>query len=435
MFCTTVTWDEIKQRIKKNNRPFYQLVEEYMPNANQYPLFLARYPYGQMITVKGQVHLPDAHGVSVDMASSTVSLKTQKALSYATTPLMLQLEQTAEAFIDAKNRTIPLNLFSPGDFFGLFEAVECFTGCRAYPAWSVSSGARSHFLMAPVSNKHGHQRLQRAFRIESPAPQTLYAQWGVFKGIAQREYSHAPWHTEVLLFSRQWFQPKNPGHQHLQNFLLKACWVQAELLRRKYEFNAYWEALAPTIRALKPNTYLMDTTKHLLHIFSRFIPGFQMTLSDEDAFPAQLIERAYIDVYQLPGYAPVMVTPSKTSSQGALFYSMSYPTLLEGSPAMQRRRSFRSELRNIAGLLSGFCQEFQQEAFLPYQGLTSDVFSFYHTGTQTDPTLHAATTLAHDPKLIALQQQYYPGRMFPAHSPFLYGAVKIETPVGEGDSE
>ncbi len=422
MFLKATCWEEVKKRVKKANKPFYKLVETGINPTAKYPLYLARYSYGELITLKGSIQL-SSDGTDATLKSKRIA----KELSYATTPLMMQLGKQAEAFIDSTERTIPLNIFSPGDFYGLFEAVEPFTGSKISPAWSVSSGVRSSFMLPRISDRVFHRRLQKYYHFSNPVPQTLYDQWEIFKQVAKQNDTAEPWSSEVLIFPKQWFAKHqgDPGWLEFQNYLLSACWRQAELFRKKYELSACWETFGAVIRSLKPNIYLVDTVKHLMQAAESTVPVFKPDLQNNEALPSCLIESAYSEVYRLKDYAPCIMIPEKLTQKQPIYYSMAYPTILEGTPNMRRMRSFLAEVKGIRKLLMKFIEILNNEHDVDFKFLEKN-FNFYHTGSDNDSEIQHAKTLDCSIHLSHLIEEYYRGLSFPNNSHFFRGCIEIQ---------
>lgn len=423
MFFETTCWDAVKAKVKAVNKDFYKLIEENIAptSKSKYPLYLARYAYGKMITIKGAIQFPG------QMGKQRIPKAIIQNLAYSTTPLILQLNRQAEAFIDSNERTVPLNVFSPGDFYGLFEAVELFTGSKTDPLWDISSGVRTSFMLPRVSDSVFHKRLQKYYQFSQPAPTTFYSQWEIFKQIAKHHEDSEPWSTEILIFPKQWFAEHkgHPGWLAFQNYLLRACWRQAELFRKKHALSACWDTFAPIIRSLKPTIYLLDTVKHLMQAAGSVVPGFKPTLQNDEGLPSCLIERAYTDIYRLKDYAPCVMIPEKLTDE-QVFYSMAYPTLLEGTPSMRRMRSFLTEVRSVQKLLTRIVCTLRDENNLQGLQLLEKNFNFYHTGTENDPEIQHASVLERAPYLSALKDSYYPGLNFPTNSHFFRGCIGID---------
>jgi len=83
--------------------------------------------------------------------------------SYSHIPLAVVLGRSVEVFLDAPTSmdaagdaagAVPLRVLSEGDLFGVFETLHSLLGeGEARPPWSVSSGSRSIWIIAPLGDR------------------------------------------------------------------------------------------------------------------------------------------------------------------------------------------------------------------------------------------------------------------------------------------
>jgi len=419
MKITECYWEDIKKTVKKINKSLYDVIEN-IPRKDRSVLYKIAYPYGDYITKTGQISLPsdnDAHK------------KLQKQFDYAETPLILQLTNQSEVFVETGDRIIPLNIFKPGDLYGLFEIAGAMTNCPISPVWHVTSGVRSAFMLPSVHDQVFHKRLANAFDLNATPPNSLLEQWKIFKAIVSA-HDNQSWQTEVIVFPKSWFKKQNTLEWvSFNNYLLKETWRQAQIIKNYYGISVVWEYFAPAIKEAKPNNYILATLQHLINISSGTIPGFKPTNDDNTALPINLIQDAYANIYQLK-YHPTIMIPHKldlNTNNDFTFYSMAHPTLLEGSPSTRRKRSIVDEMRLMQRLLKEFIRVLQHsnnDNLFPY--LQTLQYDFLHPTVNLNGSEDMHRLLSKDPYINPAYPHSVPGKKtFSINSPFLRGCIRI----------
>ena len=352
-------------------------------------------------------------------------------MEYAETPLILQLTKQSEVFLEAGHRIIPLNIFNPGDLYGLFEAIKPFTHCPIYPIWHVTSGVRSAFMLPSITDCVFHKRLVDRFDLPPSPPPSLHQHWEIFKAITTASQGESPWEAEVLVFPKSWFKEKTSSLEwvNFQNYLLKQAWRQAQITRNRYEVSVVWEYFAPTIKEIKPNSYILATLQHLINLSFGVVPGFKPMNGHSDALPIELIQKAYLEVYQLKHYYPTIMVPhllTRCAPGEAIYYSMAYPTLLEGSPFTRKRRTIIDELRLTKRLLNAFMNSLHNA---PREELFSHLwcthYEFLHPLAELDGNEDMEIILSQDPNINPSNFLKGENKTFSPNSPFLKGCVQV----------
>ena len=162
------SWSDFRNEVKHVDLELFNIIEQISPDKS-YKLFEVTYRYGEKITDLGTICLPDKQGCSIRLDDPSLPNAYRDQLGYCPTPLILQLTRGSEVFLDTGERTIPINIFTPGDLYGLFEALMPLTSCPIVPCWSVTAGARSVFLGAKVTDALAHKRLRAEYEV-SPEP-------------------------------------------------------------------------------------------------------------------------------------------------------------------------------------------------------------------------------------------------------------------------
>src|SRR5215204_5555246 len=89
-------------------------------------VFVARYPYGELIVDRGEFRPPCARGHGQGQTSCAACRELLKEVQYSAIPLSLPMDKPVEVFLDLKwdpkePRMAPLRLIRPGEPFGVFE--------------------------------------------------------------------------------------------------------------------------------------------------------------------------------------------------------------------------------------------------------------------------------------------------------------------------
>lgn len=426
------TWIDFRKDVEQVNPELFHLIEAISPDK-YYRLIKATYLYGESITHLGTICVPDKHGHLSRLDHPNVSLDLKEKLGYCPTPLMVQLTNASEAFVEAENRIIPLNVFLPGDLFGLYEILVPFTECPVIPCWSITSGGRSVFLAAKVSDAIGHKNLKREFGVPSQPPKTLDEHWDIIKAIANRGRIQSPWMSEVLIFTREWFREHSDDIHWLkfQNYLQKMAWIQSRGNRVEIEYSIMWESFAKAVcrRNLKPNAYIVDTIKHLMLLTTGTRSGFKFVDDSEIVLPSRIVEKAYVDIYGLKEYAPLIMFPHVIGSRNdpsTIYYSMAYPTLLAGTPAIRKAANIMIELRLIRTLMMTLERVLASYEERIYEAIKNVIFNYFHSDKDRfGEVLNSQEIAEKDNHLLAVMNKKFKGKIFPCYGPFFRGCISI----------
>ncbi len=426
------SWDDFRLEVQQVEPKLFQLIENISPGKN-YRLIKLSYPFGAKITDLGTICLPGKNGELLRLDDPQTNPHWQDQLGYSPTPMILQLSNASEVFVEASGRIIPLNVFKPGDLYGLFEVMVPLTGCPFTPCWSVTSGARSVFMGAKITDRISHKRLFAEYGLPSEPPASLTEQWDYFKIISNRSKMGSEWRSKVLLFTREWFKPQDHDINWLNfhYYISKKSWIQSRNTRIKDEFSIMWEAFNSEIgaRRLKPNPYIVNTVMHTIYLANGTIAGFKPVMGeDELLMPSLSIENAYQNLYQLREYAPIIMAPSildLTKSTDSLFYSMSYPTLLEGTPAIRQKTRIINELREVQRLILMLHKTIDQQKNPLFQFIKNSDFDYFHTQPDNLGEIADSEIIREKDQLVKNAMQRFSGKTFPYQGPFFHGFVRI----------
>ena len=433
------TWKDFSQDVHTANPTLAALIDELNPDES-FQLIKAKYLYGESITELGTIRVPNAEGQNVPYTDSSVTPDLQKALGYCPTPLVLQLQNCSEVYSTAQERIIPLNVFYPGDLFGLFETLMPLTGSPIKPYWSVFSGIRSVFMSPKVSNSRGHGRLRKHYRSQQGTTSMLQEQWHILKNIVNDPGTNAsPWHSEVILFTTRWFERQDDNLAWLKfyNFLLEQSWVQSKNIRIANELAPLWAKYTSYLgtRNYNPGIYMLSTLLHCLYIAHGAAPGFNIIGSDHSLrLPNSRIEYAYDQIYgELRGYLPALIAacPLHHAKERPLYYSLNYPTSLNTVPELKSRsNSHMNDLKQLQDYTELLYKVFTDP--LERKTITNDMcLRYFHCDEDELNHISPVTDLlTNDPNIIDACQ-YLPGENF-AFGPFFKGVIQI-SPVGQND--
>lgn len=425
------SWEDFRDTVKAVEPDLFSIIEKISPEK-KYKLYEVTYLYGERITDLGTICLPDSNGRPVRLDDISLPEEYRQQLSYGPTPLILQLTNGSEVFVDTGERIVPLNVFTPGDLYGLFEAIVPLTDCPFTPCWSVTAGARSVFMGAKVSDTIGHKRLRAEYGVNPTPPKILADQWDIFRTIANRSNPDSPWACKILIFSKNWFEKRddNLGWTLFHNYLLTKSWVQSKYMRSRSDLSIMWEAFASAVRDrnLKPNPYILSNIMHNVFLANGTTPGFQAVSASELLLPAQAIEYAYENVYSLKEYAPIILHPWRLGAMGSynpIYYSFSHPTMIEGTPAIRHAPSIISEMRDICTLMQTLDRILEKHGGWAYQLMKETQFEYFHSEEDKFGEIANSKTLVEGDAYLINCMKNFNGKHFPYQGPFFRGCIRI----------
>jgi len=418
-----LSWKDIRADVATINKNLFDIIEEINP-SEQYSLYKACYSFGTKIVDKGKFCLPNQ-----ESDFDTIS----RELNYTAIPLALILNKSCEVFIENKLQIISLNLLSAGQLFGLFEVLEKQTNTESkQPPWSITAGARSIFMLPKITDMNAHRRIMREYKVQSQPPQSLDEHWQIFTKIAQHTDAKHPWSCEILFFSAAWLfkQPDNILWSKFNRYLYSQAWIESAYLRNKTVLNLLWEILASSLNSqnLKLKPYLMQIIKQLAAISYGFASGYQPAGKNEMVAPIAAIEDAYIKVYDLKEYLPIIMHTSNLSEQAqqsTYYYSLSAETLHEGSFTSAQPPRVISRLRQTKQLMEAIHAHVATSPLLQAYQENEITYRYFHIIEEKDTDIKSTRDMPAFDSCIIETFHPYVGRIFPAASPFIRGSISI----------
>ncbi len=409
-----VTWQEVRKSVAAVNPELARIVNAVNP-TKKYKLIHASYQFGDYIIKHGELFLPMQKNL-LALKSANASLQDQ--LGYSAIPLFLTLKNCNEVFIDTGNRISPLNLFYPGSLLGLFETLDFMFERKSLARWSVTAGSRSIFMLPKINRLDGLKQLRFAYGLSSNTKiQNLSDHWNVFQQIAKRPNFSQPWQQEVLFFTKEWFvHQKDPAWFPFYQYLFKHGFSQAKFSIDKIQQALDWESFVDvsTSRGLKPTPYLAAQVKHIILIASEKWPGFRPT-ADSQVAPIDGIQEAFLNVYQLKQHFPTIMHACllRSESQLPVYYSLAFPTLLEGAPHNENSATLMLTLRDIKMYLTILSETSTQKNPID--------FAYFHVEPDKYQEILSSKYIA-DSDLFF---QQYANQEFCYTSPFWRGCIRI----------
>lgn len=429
-----VLWRDIHEDFTQVNAKLAHIINTIAPDKNL-PLLKITYSFGDNILKNGKLCLLE------DFANNPELVKTLKlpniidTLNYSAVPFGVFLNKACETFVVARERIIPIFMLRAGHTIGLFETLDLICGVHSTPVWNVTAGARSIFMLAKINNSLWHKRLERHFNVTIATPTDLSDQWHAFTALANSPKANSDWSCDVVFFPKCWIDhlnDKSAGWSQLREYLFKESWLLASTaIEKKFAFIWQQFSLSTMRRNYKPRIYITDTIRHLISIASGLTPAFAPSCNEESA-PIQLIKTAYHEVYDLP-YAPTLIEPTFVSNERQfVYYSLGYPTIVEGHPEETNIYNTISDLKEIKLLIENMHCYYQD-----YQKGTSEVqrfastlqkvdFAYFHKARDNQNEIHGSEKLAAIDKNFCEIHPPFTNKKFCTTSPFFNGCIQIK---------
>src|SRR3990167_4417091 len=185
-----ITWDIARKSFSKGCK-LLKIIDDISP-SKKLTLVRVRYPYGSIIVQNDTLHLPVSGSKTVPLNSRELPSKWFDLLSYQSIPLGIITENTIEIFSETNEKIFSVALSGPNTGMEL-GIVEVFGSTAAY---TVTSGARSLYMIPRISKTCSHKKLRREFGISSPPPKRLIDHWHIFKELYESPAFEAKWESE-----------------------------------------------------------------------------------------------------------------------------------------------------------------------------------------------------------------------------------------------
>lgn len=426
-------WASVRKNIAEINPKLSKIIDAINPNKS-FKLFQVQYPYGSIIADKGKLFFPSREIRDKKPAHVEVPEFIKKHMKRREFPVSLLTKNSAEIFKIMPDRNISRFLIQPGGFFGLWENLDHAHNEYVKWMWSLSSGARSIYLLPKISNTKGHKALRKKCGLSSNAPRDWPTHWDIFVELANSLGFGNKWYNEFIFFSDKWLNTatKDPAWKDFLNYLQNCAWNESNYWRNKTTFELIWEEFLHKmlLNNIKPGFYVSLIAKHLILTGIGIIPGFCIANGDSSFAPIDELTKLYIETYKIE-YAPLFMTPHMLSpnDRRSIYYSLQYPNLLETVPVSNKLpEGVLSAIPEIMELLDKFKNEFAPENIV--NGSPTHTFctkmELYYFHCIEKRIHHAISTKKipeYDANLSNLMKTKFPSFDFPFSSNFLKGCV------------
>jgi hypothetical protein len=395
-----LSFAECQTYFKHVNEDLYNLLTEVIPPT--LACFVkVNYQYGDLIINQGQLQLSKYPFLGLDAVTMD---KITAELSYCAIPLGYIVENIAEVFIEENEYPSPLNLISAGKMFGLFETVDYLQDIKTSPIWMVSAGTRNIFTLAKISDRKKLIKLGKSLGFQLKDKFTQFSShWQLFRTITQA--THSTWRCPVIFFGKSFFdhiEKANVGHT-LKAYLYQLAWTQVAHFIVDFDLKVMWRSMLDKLamRNYSPNPYISHQIKHLFILSMGRLPGFMPVNEDFKGAPISQIQEALHTFYQTKHWPTLISTvPTDTLAQtGKVFYSLSYPSLLEGLPVNRARYTLLDDLRQIQSLTTIVWKHIQKEV----GSIKNIQFDFIHPDAISTDNMHSIADVISQQPLFSQQ--------------------------------
>jgi hypothetical protein len=417
-----VTWKDVRKDFCRLNPMVVEVIDTIDPGKDL-PFIKVSYAFGEKILEDGKLSLLN----QVEDDAELLDL-----LDYSPVPLGLFLNKSCEAFVESNDRFVPIFLQTAGNTVGLFETLDLLAGIKNDYLWSLHAGARSIFMLAKINNNLWHKRLLRHFDINTATPKVLTDQWEVFVDLANSSKADLDWRCDMVFFTKPWFEKlckdKSFGWVKMREFLYWRSWFASNNIVDK-SFSFFWQNFSSSTiaRNYKPRIYITDTIRHVISIGHNWVPGFAPATDDLCA-PVSFLKKAYHEIYDLP-HTPTIIEPSYLQDGNKpVYYSLGYPTLLEGQPELTNIYNTISDLKEIRQLLRNmqqFCQKKLPGNNSLMRAIQQMQFDYFHKVPDKHGEIKQADSITSIDKNFLETDPIFNNKGFCASSPFLNGCIQI----------
>lgn len=279
MACSLVSrysFDDLDARLQSINPAFADALRLLGPHLS---FAVARYPYGASIVDRGIVQPPCADPACAGCATL------RDECAYSDIPLAIVLKNSIEVHLESpapnpleESPTVPLRMLGEGQLFGVFESLNSMTGEHEDRSpWSVSAGARSIWVLAPLGDRRVPELVGED--LEREISWTKKANhWRLVAEVA----ADANWHSEVMFLGKDVFERLrrvDEGADKLYEMILATGWRQSASLRRAGTIESelrqrFLDGPGKDVSSQLGDMYLFATASHLFAISRGDAPAF-----------------------------------------------------------------------------------------------------------------------------------------------------------------
>jgi len=431
-----LTWKDVRDSVHKVNPDFAKQVDAVSP-SKEFTVYRVRYSFGQYILKNGTLQLPlEKTGELVSIGDNRLSKKINQDLGYTPNmPIGVVLHNTCELFWDIDGGIIPTIFMLSGRIFALWVMLqEPGTSAHTGRMWQITAGARSLVMLPKISDAVAFERLRKDYNLYIGKPRNLLEHWQIFKALVDSPSFGNTWETEVLYFSKKWWeQISDSAWLPLRAFLLETAWKDTSFLRDRQVLEFAFSK-AQIEKNLRPDPHNLSTAMHILFIAYNAYLGFKIATNDE-AGPICKLQKVFLETYQLK-FAPTIVQPAilqNVCKRNPVYYSLGFPTKVVFS---SRKKSTKyTDLKELENIIRTICAYIQEDQLglkdTPiYRVVTDFEFKFFsYTHTASEPFLFETGQLPAFDLRLAADLKRFPDKPFSVLNPFVNGLVSIKAKV------
>ncbi len=432
--------DAALRLIKKANPILFDIIRDWNPSSKEYKIIKIDYPFGVDVIDKGELQIPLDDGSVASIYDKRISPYLRKQLTYRNVPLGLVAENGQEVYHISEDRITSLAFFEPGILLGLWEALEPPDAFAPKSTWSVSSGARSLYMVPKISQLNAHQRLRKHYAFKSPPPKALNAHHNIFKQIAHSNNFSSGWKHTILFFSPEWLEEDidNPHWLRFHRYLLSEAWELSGYHRNKVSYDHIWQLFTYHLEEIGLNStpYMIATLRQLIGIGVGALPGFRPVSDTTISGPINKLQSAYVDIYGMKIHLPTIMAPAKFSplnSSAPIYYSLQVPSFFDLLPRVKNQFSLMYELRELKSLTEVFIAQAMSGKLninqTPIKRLVDNVaFDFFHSNQDIYGEIQRTSEMARsDARLLELSKCIHRSKkgVFAENGPFVRACVRL----------
>lgn len=430
-----VTWDKVREDFKKVNSKAAAIIDRLSPDK-RFSLVRARYPFGATIASQGEIYLPNQNGGTQPLSSTPEILKLLKSnFLDKNIPEMLVLKSSAEIFYEMSGRVISAFLSTPGKFIGLWDQLGPVNKPYVKWIWNLVAGARTLYMLPKITNVAGHKVLRKKYHVSSHAPKSYDEHWKIFKEIANSKEFPQDWSSEILFFSDLWLETAktDPAWRELYDYLLSEVWGETGYWRSELTFKVIWESYLSHVMDVnvRPNLYLACIVKQLMLTDIGILPALTVA-ADDIAAPISDLQKIYIEDYRLKDYTPIFMHSHvfKPTDRYPIYYSLSYPNLLETVPITQNMPSILGSIPEIKYLL----ELLKNESLINHTIKDTPIYDFFknvqidyfHNQEQKHNSIQSTHKLVEEDDRFKPIPKYKKNNQFPEASSVINGCIRFK---------
>ncbi len=325
---------------------------------------------------------------------------------------------------------IPSYLVKPGDLFGLSVIVENKIKPNTYvggSVWEITAGSRCCFFLPTTKDTNGLNKLQRHFDVSINKPQNLYHHWNNLKEIGKG----ADWRCRALFFSQGWADYIHlSGSEPLKVYLLQTLRDLQNFWANIFPWNVAFSHISHS-KNIKQSWLARDVVKNIFAVGAVQLSGFQPAIND-DFLPASFIEKAYIDIYELRDYQPIIMHSNTLApnDKQPIYVSLQFPATesayeygkIQSSLKLidDARHVYVKHVNHINGTMANLDAPYIHEVAETKRA------TLYHSQTNNKyRQIQPAELLSKSPDFDYFNTKY-PKRIFPYNAKFFTGCIGVE---------